>query len=195
LRAATELLINQLSEVRDAWAPGVQGNYRGKFLRLPLSEALGLAIKGMGSLSGPELSGERLTVPYETKDQENEHSCFSDTTQLDLAHDALGIENVCLGRYQRQGAPSLTGPGVCDVIALRDAPLAQRLKQEIAASVRATERIPAPFDQAILGDDNAPGRKAIRSAIEALQRQTETLAKVAATFDIRVSLADPRVRK
>ncbi|HWA74309.1 MAG TPA: imelysin family protein [Polyangiaceae bacterium] len=195
LRAATELLISQLSEVRDAWAPGVAGNYRSQFLKLPLSEALGRAIKGMGSLSGPELSGERLTVPYETKDQENEHSCFSDTTQIDLADDALGIENVCLGRYQREGATALGGPGLCDIIALRDATLAQRLKQEIAASVLAARRIPAPFDQAILGDDNAPGRKAIHSAIEALQRQTETLAKVAAAFDIRVSLADPRVQR
>jgi putative iron-regulated protein len=195
LRAASELLVSQLIEVRDAWAPGVEGNYRSKFLKLPLSEALGLAIKGMGSLSGPELSGERLTVPYETKDQENEHSCFSDTTQIDLTHDALGIENVCLGRYQREGAPTLGGLGVCDVIALRDAALSQRLKLEVAASVQATALIPAPFDQAILGDDSAPGRKAIRSAIEALQRQTETLAKVAATFDLRVSVADPRVRK
>lgn len=195
LRAAAELLLGQLVEVRDAWAPGVADNYRSKFLRLPPSEALGLAIKGMGSLSGPELSGERLTVPYETKDQENEHSCFSDTTQLDLAHDALGIENVCLGRYRREGAAPLSGPGLCDLIALRDPALAQRLKQELSASVQATQRIPAPFDQAILGPDSAPGRQAIHSAIEALQRQTETLAKVAAIFDIRLSLADPRAAR
>ena len=72
LRAATALLIRDLEEVRDAWVPG-RDNYRAKFLALPPSEAFGLVIKGMGALSGPELGGERLTVAYETKAQENEH--------------------------------------------------------------------------------------------------------------------------
>ena len=56
---------------------------------------------GVAKLSGPELSGERMTVPYETKNQENEHSCFSDSTQRDLWANALGVQNVCLGRYRR----------------------------------------------------------------------------------------------
>lgn len=195
LRAATELLRQELGEVRDAWAPGIAGNYRAKFLDLPSTTALGLMIKGMGSLSGPELSGERLTVPYETKDQENEHSCFSDTTELDISNDALGVENVCLGRYRRRSGELFRGTGVCDVIALRDPTLASRLKRELAASVEAARHIPAPFDQAILGDDAAPGRQAIRATISALQRQTESLAQVAALFDLRVSLAQPRARQ
>lgn len=195
LRAATELLTKHLGRVREDWAPGNPENYRGRFLRLPPTSALGLVIKGMGALSGPELSGERLTTPYETKDQENEHSCFSDTTTLDIVNNAVGIENVCLGRYRREHGEALQGVGICDVIAHRDAALGQRLKRELAASVGAARRIPAPFDTAILGADDAPGRKAIRVTIDALQRQTETLAQVAATFDIRLSLADPRVQR
>ncbi|HWP09565.1 MAG TPA: imelysin family protein [Polyangiaceae bacterium] len=127
LRLAVELLVRDLETVRDAWAPG-RDNYRAKFLASPPMEALGLAIKGMGALGGPELAGERLSVAYETKAQENEHSCFSDNTVSDLTDDALGIQNVCLGRYEAPGEPPLRGAGLCDAVAQRDSGLAGQLR-------------------------------------------------------------------
>ena len=48
--------------------------------------------------------------------------------------------------------------------------------------------IPAPFDQAILGRDDAPGRVAVLRAIRALQAQTATFGVVAARLGIPVSL-------
>ena len=145
----------------------------------------------MGALGGGELAGERLTVAYETKDQENEHSCFSDNTHNDIRLDALGIENVFLGRYRRDEGGGVSGPGLFDWVALANAALALRLKGEIAASVAAAGAIPAPFDQAILGNDQQPGRQAIRATIQALQRQSDTLAEVAAAFDIALNLTSP----
>ena len=186
LRTAVALLIRDLEQVRDAWAPG-HDNYRAKFLALPPSEAFGLAIKGMGSLSGPELGGERLTVAYETKAQENEHSCFSDNTIIDLADDALGIQNACLGRYERMNGSSVQGPGLCAAAAARSPELAERLQKEIAASVAKVRGIPAPFDQAILGADTAPGRSAVQAAIASLQAQASTLAELAAVYDVRLT--------
>lgn len=194
LHIACELLLRELEEVRAAWDPETPGNYREHFLKLPPKEALALIVKGMGSLSGPELSGERLTVPYETKDQENEHSCFSDTTSSDIAFDALGIENVGLGRYTRVAGQTLTGVGLVELIRARDEALGQRLKKELGESVAAARSIPTPFDQAILGADGTPGRRAIWATIQALQHQTETLAEVAASFDLRVTLAAARAR-
>jgi len=193
LRSAVALLIHDLEQVRDAWVKD-RDNYRAKFLALPPSEAFGLAIKGVGSLSGPELGGERLTVAYETKAQENEHSCFSDNTVADLADDALGIQNACLGRYQRSNGASVEGPGLCDAVAARSPALAARLRQEIAASVAKVRAIPAPFDQAVLGGDGAPGRVAVQAAIAALQAQTSTLAELAAAYDLRLAPSTPRQR-
>jgi putative iron-regulated protein len=194
LRLAVELLIRDLEEVRDAWAPGAD-NYRATFSRLPPILALGLALKGMGALSGPELGGERLSVAYETKAQENEHSCFSDNTVADLADDTLGIQNVCRGEYVRaNGEPPVRGPGLCAAVAARSPVLGARLRPEIAASVEKVRAIPAPFDQAILGDDTAPGRVAVQAAIACLEAQTQTLAEVAAAYDVRLSPAASRRR-
>jgi putative iron-regulated protein len=189
LTLAVDLLREQLDELARSWAPNLSGNYRTTFLGMPSREALALAIKGLGTLSGPEMSGERLTVAYETKDQENEHSCFSDTTHDDLVGNALGIEGVCLGRAVRADGSALAGVGLCDAVAAVEPTLGARLRSEVAASVERLRRVPAPFDRAIQGPDDAPGRLAVQGAIAALARQTRTLTEVAARFELRASFA------
>jgi putative iron-regulated protein len=178
LTLASELLVMQLREVRDAWQKNGSQNYRATFLALPVERALYLALKGMAKLSGPELAGERMTVAYETKNQENEHSCFSDSTQADLMHNALGIENVCLGRYASRAGVRTEGSALCAALGQALPELSARLTAEVSESVRATAQIPAPFDRAIQGDDDAPGRVAIARAIAALQRQAKTLDQI-----------------
>jgi putative iron-regulated protein len=184
LTLASELLSAQLREVRDAWrgAGGTDdegaSNYRATFLALPPERALYLALKGMAKLSGPELSGERLTVAYETKNQEHEHSCFSDNTHADLSGNALGIENVCRGRYLRSDGSRVEGTPLCRVLTRSVPELGTRLEREIAESTLATAQIPAPFDRAILGADSAPGRTAIARAISVLSSQAKTLDQI-----------------
>lgn len=189
LALAVELLISELDAVRESWAPAHAGNYRARFLALPVREAFALVVKGMGSLSGPELAGERMTVAYETKDQENEHSCFSDTTHEDLLGNARGLEGACLGRYVRPDGSVVSGPGFCDGIAALDPALGARLRAELAASVAALALVPPPFDRAIQGPDDAPGRVAVRRAIAALALQTKSLTGVAVKFELRASFA------
>jgi putative iron-regulated protein len=177
LRLVTGHLVAQLENLERAWAPDVSGNYRTHFLGLDSSEALALVIKGMGTLSGVELAGERLTVPYETKDQENEHSCFSDATRDDVAYDALGLLNICKGQYRGTRGRELNGPGVCHLVASVDEELGDQLEESTAASVEAVRQIPDPFDRALLGSDSAQGRQTIRRSIAAFRKQAELLAR------------------
>ncbi len=176
---ATRLLVKHLERVRADWEGGKSDNYRGRFLARPAREALSLVVKGMGTLTGPELSGERLTVPYETKDQENEHSCFSDNTHEDVALDATGVRNLCTGTYVRPDGSRVSGPGLCALVAQTDPALAAQLTRETEASVAAARAIPPPFDHAILGPDSAPGRVAVKQVIVALSAQARTLGRVA----------------
>ena len=100
-------------------------------------EALACILKGIGILSGAELAGERLTVPYETKEQEDEHSCFSDNTQRDIVYDALGIQNVVLGRYvrvERRARSRARACAICWRASIRRWP--DTLGQQIAAERR-----------------------------------------------------------
>lgn len=171
LRVVCAALIEDLSSVRDAWAPE-RDNYRRAFLARAPSESLRDALRGMVVLSGFELAGERLAVAYETKEQEQEHSCFSDNTHRDFVNNQRGIAALWAG--ETPGAVSAAG--LRQVAAASDPALAAELDQRMAASTRALAAIPVPFDQAILGADDAPGRRAVLAAIEALEAQTESLA-------------------
>ena len=186
LRAAAALLETHLTAVRDAWVTGDPTNYRAELLAVDPDEALRRMLTGMGTLSGGELTGERLAVAFETKDQEDEHSCFSDNTHVDHRNDEIGIENAFLGRYGE-----VAGPGVFDLVAAENPALATRTREAIAAARQALFAIPVPFDQAILGPDSAPGRQAIAAAIDALNAQTDLIAQCAEALGISISTTPP----
>ena len=188
LRLAAALLVDNLQTVTAAWAEGVTNNYRAEWLALDPNEALGRMLKGIGSLSGPELAGERLTVPYETKEQEDEHSCFSDNTHNDVIYNALGVQNIYLGHYTRTDGTKIQGPALRDLLVQTDRALADRLAAQIDASLAAARRIPPPFDQAILGVNSAPGRVAIKKAITSLQAQADLIARAASRLSIHLTL-------
>ena len=83
----------------DAWATGDSGNYRAEFLAMDSDAALTNIITGIGELSRGELAGERMTVAYEERSQEDEHSCFSDNKTADIVGNARGIQMVFSGKY------------------------------------------------------------------------------------------------
>jgi putative iron-regulated protein len=154
---------------------------------MPPAEALACVVKGVGILSGGELAGERLTVAYETKEQEDEHSCFSDNTQQDLFYNVVGIENIVLGRYVRGNGERVEGPGLAALVGRTDAALGGSLARHVANSVAAARAIPAPFDRAIEGNDAAPGRVAVKALIEALRSQADVLAQAGAALGLALN--------
>ena len=105
----------------NAWAPGRSDNYRAEFVALDPDEALQRIITGMGELSRGELAGERMTVAFEERSQEDEHSCFADNTIADIVANALGIQMVYMGDYG-----TVSGTGIKDLIAAHDQTLAQQ---------------------------------------------------------------------
>jgi putative iron-regulated protein len=189
LRVVTELLVDDLRTVARAWAPGQPKNYRASFERGGL-ESVRKMLVGLGSLSRGELAGERLEVALASQDQEDEHSCFSDNTHRDAVTNAMGIQNVWLGQYLRRDGSRLQGPGLRDLVAARDAALAERTTRQIAASVAAAEAIPAPFDQAIRVGH--PGRAKIQQTIDSLTQQSKDLVEAAGAIGItRLTLVQP----
>ena len=173
LDVVSDLIVTNLTTVNAAWADG-KANYRADFLKLPPREALGKIMLGMGSLSGAELSGERMNTAYEDQDQENEHSCFSDNTVADLRNNATSVQNVLLGSYG-----DLDGPGIDELVEAKDPALAKQLREQIQEAIDNIDGIKGTFDNAIVGDDSTPNRKKINAAILSLQAFTESLLEAA----------------
>lgn len=185
LRLAADMLVRDLQSLNANWEDKRPDNHRAWFVASAPHQSLRKILHGMGSLSATELAGERLTVAYETKEQEDEHSCFSDTTQSDVFYSALGIRNVHTGQYQCLDGTRLEGPGIDSLLREASPALADELSKQIESSLAAARSIPSPFDQAVLGPDTSAGRIAIHQTIRSLQQQAETIAKTASLLGVR----------
>ncbi len=184
LTVASDLLIEHLTGLVDAWAPGAD-NFRAEFVALAPDEALSHIITGIGELTRGELAGERMYVAYSERSQEDEHSCFSDNTTADLIGNATGIADVLTGSYS--GAD---GPGLLSLFEAADEESAGGLRDSLDASLDALEAIPAPFDQHLVDGvpDDDPGRASILTAIDALEAQASALVVAAETIGVTLEL-------
>ena len=185
LATASDLLLVHLGDMVDAWAPGAD-NYRADFVSKDVDDALNNIITGIGELSRGELAGERMTVAYEARSQEDEHSCFSDNTVADIIGNARGIQMVYTGDYGL-----VTGPGVMDLVAAVNPDLAKSLNAEIGRSVALATEIPSPFDlhlrETIPNSD--AGRASVLRTIESLENQTDSIVSAAEQIGITISVS------
>ncbi|MBM4181952.1 MAG: iron-regulated protein [Betaproteobacteria bacterium] len=191
LRVVTELLLDDLDYLVKAWRPDSRLNYRAKFVEGG-QESLRKIFVAMGSLSRGELAGERLEVALNSQDQEDEHSCFSDNTHRDAVTNAMGIENVWLGRYKRADGSVLQGPSPRDLVAAVNATLADKTSKQLAGSVARASAIQAPFDREIIGGKDAPGRQRIQATVNSLVQQSKDLVAAAHAVGIsKLTLVQP----
>lgn len=185
LQACADLMIKHLKDVRDQWAPDELGNYRNIFEE-GYENSVERILTGMIFLSGNELAGERLQVAWDTQEQEDEHSCFSDTTHQDTIFDAIGLQNIYRGSYLQLNGQAISGPGVRDLAKMAKADLVPLLDAKVDATVENAKKIPVPFDQAILGPIDGPGRKAIMATIAAAEDESALLRRLARALKIDI---------
>lgn len=182
LRAAIQGVIAHLTAVRDQWAPAA--TYRTGFIAGG-KDSVALALTGLGKLSKGELAGERINAPYASKSRRDQHDCFSSDTLTDYNRDALGIQAMYLGNYGTND-----GPGFDTLVAIADATVDQMVQTQVAMSVADMAAIPPPFESAILGDDTAPGRVAIRATVTSLRAQGDLFADAAAALGLQIVIPE-----
>lgn len=179
LQVAAELLIDDLSTVTKQWQAGAN-NYRAKFAKNP--DAIRQIMVGIGVLSRAELAGERMEVALDSRNQEDEHSCFSDNTHRDIITNAKGIQNVWLGEYKRVDGSVVKGASLRDLVAASNAKAAERVTADMEATLKAAEGIQAPFDQEIVKKE---GRSRVQATVNALKKQANSLVEAAKALGIK----------
>jgi putative iron-regulated protein len=161
LLEVTELLCEDLDTVARAWRAG-EGEFRERFLGDP--GAMRAVLTGPALLAGFEMSGERMAVALETRDQEEEHSCFSDTTHLDFRANIEGIRDVLAGN-----------DGAIAAIRARDPAAAATIDEALARALRAVNAMPAPFDRAVRSPDGSAERARITEAMQSLESLSDAI--------------------
>ncbi len=188
LTLAADLLVGHLAQMKEAWDPAVDGNYRADFLAKDPDAALQDVLTGLGVLSKSELAGERMFTAYDNQDQEDEHSCFSDNTHRDIITNNQGIVNVYTGTYTRLDGSTVSGPSLAEVVAAVEPDLNQQVLDLLDQSAAQVKAIHIPFDQAIVLPDERP---AVLEAVMTLQDQGDKVAEVAAALGLTINTALP----
>ncbi len=140
-------------------------------------------LRGIGALSRGELAGERMAVAYETKDQEDEHSCFSDNTDADVTNNARGVQMVYLADF-----PGIDGPSPSDLVAAADPELDAALQTQLATSVELTSGFPATFETMIAAPEGDPLNEEFLAAIVSIEDQGDMIAEAAAALGLEITL-------
>lgn len=159
-------IVSHLQTVSAQWAPDTT-NYRKEFEARDSREVLGFLFTSMISMAGDELKSERIENALLLEDQEEEHSCFSDTTVNDIYTNALGVKNVYYGQYEAFNmSVSHDGAGVDELVEFVNPTLNAEIKvafDEVFAGINAfyaqdaagnveVGNIILPFDVAIVSE-------------------------------------------
>lgn len=171
LLIASEMLVEHLASLEDEWVPNKSENFRAQFLKQDVTVSLKNIFNGVVFMAGDELSGERMYVAYETMGQEDEHSCFSDMTHMDIRWNYEGLENV------------INKTGLLEIGSLKNSTLAKDVKEKMKATRELLASIPVPFDQAILNEDS---REIILASVESLEELAAQLVKVASELGVEI---------
>ncbi|HZP20853.1 MAG TPA: imelysin family protein [Bauldia sp.] len=162
LELVTGQLVSDIARLADSWAPGAD-NYAKAFRALAPREAIGRILNGMAVLAGSELMSERMAVGLDSGDQEDEHSCFSDTTHQDFVFDVKGIADVWNGT-----TAGGNGAGIGGLVRRVDPALAGRVDGLVADAVARVAALGDPWDRVLAAPPGSPPREAAEAAVQAL---------------------------
>jgi putative iron-regulated protein len=192
LKVATDLLVDDLTEMADAWK--VDGPARKELLDKGESGGLATIVTGIGSLSYGELAGERMKLGVLLHDPEEEHDCFSDNTHNSHYYDQAGMIAIANGVYQKRDGTKLEGPGL---MALATAKGEAEAKALAAAMSEAEKRLAAikakadsgemAYDQ-MLASGNTVGNTLVLDGVEGLVAQTRALEAVVAKLNLQIKV-------
>ena len=187
LRSATDLLVDDLAWMVAQWAPG--GEAREGLIHGSAKNGLSTIMTGMGSLSYGELAGERMQLGLLLHDPEEEHDCFSDNTHHSHYYDALGIQNIYLGKYRRINGSMMEGPGISALVAAVSPDTDKNLRDQLHATMSAMEKLVhaakngEAYDQ-MIGPGNDSGNARVQAAIDALTSQTRGIEQAATVLQL-----------
>lgn len=183
LLKVSELLMEHLIWLDNQWQPDGAG--RKDFLQKqnPGSSIL----TGIATLAGFELSSERIATALDSGDPEDEHSCFSDQTHLDIKANFNGIKNVYLGL-------GINGekftPAISDFIKDNNKQLHEEILNSFNSISENIQNITVPFDKMLTETKNEPGRIAAENTVSNLIILAENFLRAGKELNWNVIIAE-----
>lgn len=183
LKEVTSLLVNDLAALEAAWAPDQQ-NYRQTFTTQPTGKSITDILTGLASLAGFEMASERVAVPLDSNDQEDEHSCFSDNTHNDFRMNIQGMSNVYRGTYA-----GFDGDSLQELLAANDDKLSKQIDAQLDAAMSVANAIEPPIDSILASPLTSPQRQQMESLVEELFDLGDSFVAAGKAMGLKVTIA------
>ena len=164
LEFVTRQLAADLEGLSTAWEEPAAESYAKRFKAMPQREAIGRMINGIAILAGFEFMSERLAVALDSGDQEDEHSCFSDTTKQDFVYDLAGIKQVWTG-----DSDGTSRPGLDELVRAEAPDSATKIDALLASAESKVATLSDPWDRVLAASKDSPERKAAEDVVTVLQ--------------------------
>lgn len=191
LKAATDLLVKDLSDMAANWQP--EGDARKELAEKGAEGGLSTILTGLGSLSYGELAGERMKLGLLLHDPEEEQDCFSDNTANSHYYDQAGMVAIWDANYKRSDGTIVSGPSLRDLTAAKNPEAAKRLDEAMAATsakmqiLKDTSDGGEHYDQMIAAGNDA-GNKIVQDVVDALVSQTRAVEGVVAALNLKIEV-------
>ncbi len=192
LTVATELLIDDLTAMRDLWTK--DGASRKRLMAGKEKDGLAVMLTGLGSLSYGELGGERTKLGLMLHDPEEEQDCFSDNTHNSHYYDQVGMVNVYIGTYKRVDGSEMKGPSLHDYVKARAPKADAKLTADMKATTEAMTVLKQTADSGkwaydqMIGADNPEGNKIVQHVVDTLVTQTHGIEGVVAALGLTIKV-------
>jgi putative iron-regulated protein len=201
LQSAAQLLVDDLAEMRNAWA--ANGTARNQLWEKSELNGLAMILTGLGSLSYGELAGERMKLGLMLHDPEEEHDCFADNTHNSHYYNIVGIISIYYGEYVRTDGTVISGPSLQALLAAEhpgvNMEITNRLHDTLKAAtvMKKLAESGKRYDQMLARNDTA-GNQVLQNVVDrlvdqsrALEMATVALRLPSITFEGSDSLDNP----
>jgi putative iron-regulated protein len=179
LQVSAQLLLDNMKSLDSQWDLTNPSSYGAQLAAANPKASLTKIYRGFSQMAISELFYERMDNPFISQDRKDEESCFSENTLVDLINNALGVEDVYLGRYQM-----MQGASISQLVKAKNPSLDAQFRMQWSAVRSAIEAIPPPFDHAVLAPADSPEHMAVQAAVDAFMPVQMTLDQVATTLGI-----------
>jgi putative iron-regulated protein len=183
LQVATNKLLEDMKALDAQWDLTDPTSYGAKLVAGPTQDGIADMLRGFSNMAISELLYERLDDPYVTQDRKDEESCFSENTYVDINANALGVEDVYLGRYQM-----MQGPSISDLVKSKNPQLDATMRQQLTDIRTSIMAIPPPLDHAILAAPTSDANMKVQAAIAAFMPLESTIDQVGQLLDVKLDL-------
>lgn len=184
LSVSTKMLVEELQGLAPQWNPATPESYASNLKKIPQVEAIGRIMAGIAFLISHEFKADRLAVALDSGDQEDEHSCFSDTTKQDFVYDLVGVRQVWTGDdgiTKRLGLRSLFGG--------EHEALGAKLDAAIAKTEANVAALGDPWDQVLATPAGSPEKLAGEEVVKNLEEVGNIMIEVGNTLGVKVLVA------